>query len=523
MQEQNIESVLAVAERRYAQEAEQNKVMGALAGLPEAITKQEWKTRLFGQYSDKLAPSVRQRFFDNLDQSWDDYTEDGADISRNSLHEASSGAVLAALREQVAGLKKTAPGTPPMGTPMGTPVLSAAVLQPGTPVLPFKPADMEPHTVMSTFDLDTGVPPGVTGESTTTRPQSQGDVIRAKGKGKVKGKPTIKPKLVIATSAKYAAMSLEKAYASGDNAGITSFLNTIANEWQAKFNASDELRAQFLNAISDSAERRIAKGKTMNLLSTIRATSNLMKPKPKVIPAKTLSSTIKSAMEMLDGLDESQIEYDDGDIAKADLGIDDEWGDTIPLVGGQPKTRPGGADDPYASDIDDPYASDRAASDRAEPDYLMDLEAVDFREQDDEYQGDEKLPEPDPNIPSIVPRNAPPLREALYRFHRRLRSNPDFGIAPRVSVANSPAFATSWGGLAGRSRSIPLMHGVIEIDGYTAKITVNSRSHGDFTTINTFIKVFFKLGGTLNGKKLTSQGLTRYIMSHAPGKYSIRS
>ena len=106
---------------------------------------------------------------------------------------------------------------------------------------------------------------------------------------------------------------------------------------------------------------------------------------------------------------------------------------------------------------------------------------------------------------------------------RRRRRGPGFGAARSVSVGNRSAFGTTLGGLVAKERRIPLVNGLILISGYDATVTLEKRSPGDFSTISTFVKTFFKLGGRLNSKRRTSQGIVQQIMRNAPGTFRITS
>ena len=124
----------------------------------------------------------------------------------------------------------------------------------------------------------------------------------------------------------------------------------------------------------------------------------------------------------------------------------------------------------------------------------------------------------------IVPRTSRYVTLEAIKLRQRLNAKRSYGEASVVSVGTTAHFATSWGGLAHRERRIPLFYGEILISGHSAKITLTKSGKvagGDIATINTFLKTFFLTGGSIKGKRMTSQQLIRHIMSHVPGVFSI--
>ena len=101
---------------------------------------------------------------------------------------------------------------------------------------------------------------------------------------------------------------------------------------------------------------------------------------------------------------------------------------------------------------------------------------------------------------------------------------PQMPAAPAIAVGNNQYFATSWSGLVFSMADISLPHGTIRFAGQTATIQCAKRgaaARGDIAQISKFIKKHFKLGGYLEGRKMTSQRLIRYIVSHLPGTFHI--
>ena len=73
---------------------------------------------------------------------------------------------------------------------------------------------------------------------------------------------------------------------------------------------------------------------------------------------------------------------------------------------------------------------------------------------------------------------------------------------------------------------ISIPHGTIRVAGQTATIQCHARgaaARGDIAEISKFIKKNFKLGGYLQGRKMTGQRLIRYIVGHLPGTFVITS
>ena len=106
---------------------------------------------------------------------------------------------------------------------------------------------------------------------------------------------------------------------------------------------------------------------------------------------------------------------------------------------------------------------------------------------------------------------------------------PHLGAAPVINVANSPVhpvFSTTWAGLTFSMVDIQLQNGIIRATGHSATITCEKRgsaAKGDISEITKFIKKHFKLGGTLDGRRMTSQRLIRTIVSNLPGTFAIQA
>ena len=106
---------------------------------------------------------------------------------------------------------------------------------------------------------------------------------------------------------------------------------------------------------------------------------------------------------------------------------------------------------------------------------------------------------------------------------------PNLGAAPAINVANNPVqpvFSTTWAGLTFTMVDIQLQHGMIRATGHSATITCEKRgaaAKGDINEITKFIKKHFKLGGTLDGRRMTSQRLIRTIISELPGTFDIQA
>ena len=65
------------------------------------------------------------------------------------------------------------------------------------------------------------------------------------------------------------------------------------------------------------------------------------------------------------------------------------------------------------------------------------------------------------------------------------------------------------------------MYGEILISGHNSRISLTKVTPGDVATINTFIKTFFLTGGSLKGRRMTSQQIMSHLMSNLPGSFSV--
>ena len=105
---------------------------------------------------------------------------------------------------------------------------------------------------------------------------------------------------------------------------------------------------------------------------------------------------------------------------------------------------------------------------------------------------------------------------------------PNLGAAPVINVANNlahPTFSTTWDGLTFSMVDIQLQNGMIRATGHSATITCGKRgaaAKGDIREIAKFIKKHFKVGGTLDGRRMTSQRLIRTIVANLPGTFVIK-
>ena len=102
----------------------------------------------------------------------------------------------------------------------------------------------------------------------------------------------------------------------------------------------------------------------------------------------------------------------------------------------------------------------------------------------------------------------------------------NLGPAPAVNVANRAVFHTSWDDLTISLVDIALKNGNIRVTGGSATIRCSKsgkQAKGDIVKISRFIKKYYKLGGYLDGRKMSSQRLTRHILSKLPGIYTITS
>ena len=90
----------------------------------------------------------------------------------------------------------------------------------------------------------------------------------------------------------------------------------------------------------------------------------------------------------------------------------------------------------------------------------------------------------------------------------------NYGFAPAVNVANNPIFHTSWNDTVIALVDIPLKNGNIRVTGGNATIRCGKsgkQAKGDIVKITRFIKRYYKLGGFLDGRKMSSQRLIRHI------------
>ena len=143
-------------------------------------------------------------------------------------------------------------------------------------------------------------------------------------------------------------------------------------------------------------------------------------------------------------------------------------------------------------------------------------------EEKKEEKAEEKVEEKAEEGPvPVVPQASRYVTLDALKLRQRLNAKLSYGKSSVLSVATKRHFATSWGGLAHRERRIPLFYGEILISGHNARITITRSGGGDISTINTFIKTFFLTGGSIKGKRMTSQQIIGYIMAHLPGTFSI--
>ena len=120
-------------------------------------------------------------------------------------------------------------------------------------------------------------------------------------------------------------------------------------------------------------------------------------------------------------------------------------------------------------------------------------------------------------IAPIIPLNAP----APQPFNQV-----NLGLAPAVNVANREVFQTSWDDLTISLVDIALKNGNIRVTGGTATIRCSKsgkQAKGDIVKISRFIKRYYKLGGYLDGRKMSSQRLIRHILTKLPGIFTITS
>ena len=94
----------------------------------------------------------------------------------------------------------------------------------------------------------------------------------------------------------------------------------------------------------------------------------------------------------------------------------------------------------------------------------------------------------------------------------------DYGGAYSVDIGSQ---APVWSGSAIALGLFALRFGSIQVDQTATTIRVTKRSKGDSNKIAKFIKRVFRLGGHLNGVKMTSQRLTRHIIAKLPGTFAI--
>ena len=98
------------------------------------------------------------------------------------------------------------------------------------------------------------------------------------------------------------------------------------------------------------------------------------------------------------------------------------------------------------------------------------------------------------------------------------------GGAPAIGVLAGDAFATSWRGLTFSLIDISLQYGNIRVNGHSATIRCSvsgKKARHDIHTISKFIKKHFRLGGRIEGRRMTSQWLVRHIISNLPGIFAI--
>ena len=81
--------------------------------------------------------------------------------------------------------------------------------------------------------------------------------------------------------------------------------------------------------------------------------------------------------------------------------------------------------------------------------------------------------------------------------------------------------APVWRGSAIALGLFALRFGSIQVDQAATTIRVSKRSKGDSNRIAKFIKRVFRLGGYLDGVRMTSQRLTRHIIAKLPGTFAI--
>ena len=93
-----------------------------------------------------------------------------------------------------------------------------------------------------------------------------------------------------------------------------------------------------------------------------------------------------------------------------------------------------------------------------------------------------------------------------------------------MNVLNGDVFATSWRGLTFSLIDLPLRYGNIRVTGQSATIRCSvsgKKARGDITKITRFVKKHFRLGGRIDGRRMTSQWLIRHIVSNLPGIFDI--
>ena len=158
-------------------------------------------------------------------------------------------------------------------------------------------------------------------------------------------------------------------------------------------------------------------------------------------------------------------------------------------------------------------------------------------------RGDEDTPlraeEKEAPLPGLFGRLAPQIDQAPAPPQGAIQPNfpaghqgivlppvANYGFAPAVNVANNPIFHTSWNDTVIALVDITLKNGNIRVTGGNATIRCSKsgkQAKGDIVKITRFIKRYYKLGGFLDGRKMSSQRLIRHILSKLPGIFSIRS
>ena len=126
-------------------------------------------------------------------------------------------------------------------------------------------------------------------------------------------------------------------------------------------------------------------------------------------------------------------------------------------------------------------------------------------------------PVPQPAVAMIPVRGVAGMAHIPY--HGALGVPPaDYGGAYSVDIGSQ---APVWRGSAIALGLFALRFGSIQVDQTATTIRVTKRSKGDSNKIAKFIKRVFRLGGHLNGVKMTSQRLTRHIIAKLPGTFAI--